>query len=130
MFLAPCAIGGVLRRCSSSPRLDDRRLALHEGRPWSLRDLVGAFHVHPRRDPDFAWAFAGRFLFICAYAFLTTYQAYYLLEQVGSAEAEVPQTGLPRHVWSSRPSWSSPPSALAGCPIAPGGGRSSSPRQR
>ena len=43
-----------------------------------------------RGTPDFAWAFSGRFLFICAYAFLTTYQAYYLLDRVGSAESEVP----------------------------------------
>ena len=90
MFLAPCAIGAVLVVIFAA-RLDDRRLALHDARPWSLRDLVAAFHVHPRRDPDFAWAFAGRFLFICAYAFLTTYQAFYLLEQVGSSETEVPR---------------------------------------
>jgi MFS family permease len=37
-----------------------------------------------------AWAFASRFLFVLAYAFLTTYQAYYLLDKIGSAEADVP----------------------------------------
>jgi MFS family permease len=37
-----------------------------------------------------AWAFASRFLFVLAYAFLTTYQAYYLLDNIGSAEADVP----------------------------------------
>jgi MFS family permease len=30
-------------------------------------------------------------MFILAYAFLVTYQAYYLLEKIGSAKAEVPQ---------------------------------------
>jgi MFS family permease len=90
MFLAPCAIGAVLV-VTFAARLDDRRLAPDDARPWSLRDLLAAFAMHPRRDPDFAWAFAGRFLFICAYAFLTTYQAFYLLEQVGSSEAEVPR---------------------------------------
>ncbi len=30
-------------------------------------------------------------MFILAYAFLTTYQAYYLLDKIGSAEADVPQ---------------------------------------
>ena len=29
-------------------------------------------------------------MFLLAYAFLTTYQAYYLLEQIGTAEADVP----------------------------------------
>lgn len=90
MFLAPCAIGAVLVVLFAAT-LDDRRLALPDAGRWSLRDLVAAFRVHPRRDPDFAWAFAGRFLFICAFAFLTTYQAFYLLEQVGSSEADVPR---------------------------------------
>lgn len=90
MFLTPCAIGAVLVLAFAA-RLNDRRLDPHDAQPWSMRDLSAAFHVHPRRDPDFAWAFAGRFLFICAYAFLTTYQAFYLLEHVGTAESEVPR---------------------------------------
>ncbi len=89
MFLTPCAIGAVFVVFFAG-RLDDRRLA-GDVRPWSLRDLVAAFHLNPRRSPDFSWAFIGRFLFISAYAFLTTYQAYYLIERVGSAEGEVPR---------------------------------------
>jgi MFS family permease len=45
----------------------------------------------PRTSPDFAWAFASRFMFLMAYAFLATYQAYYLLDKIGSARADVPQ---------------------------------------
>src|SRR5207237_6757110 len=48
-------------------------------------------YVNPRKSPDFAWAFASRLMFVLAYAFLVTYQAYYLLEKIGSTEAEVPQ---------------------------------------
>jgi MFS family permease len=51
---------------------------------------VGAFYFDPRRSPDFAWAFVSRFLFISAFAFLVTYQAYYLIARIRSAEAEVP----------------------------------------
>ena len=58
---------------------------------WSLRQLAGTFYVNPRRNPDFAWAFLSRFLFVMAYAFLVTYQAYYLLAEVGSAESDVPR---------------------------------------
>ena len=90
MFLTPCAIGGCLVLLFVS-RLEDRRLDAEAARRWTLRDLVAAFHLDPRRSPDFSWAFAGRFLFICAYAFLTTYQAYYLIDRVGSAEADVPR---------------------------------------
>jgi len=36
---------------------------------WSLREFVSTFYVAPRTSPDFAWAFASRFLFILAYGF-------------------------------------------------------------
>ena len=49
------------------------------------------FYVNPRVSPDFAWAFASRFLLVLAFAFLTTYQAYYLLDRLGSAEDDVPR---------------------------------------
>jgi MFS family permease len=90
MFLAPCAIAGFFILLFAV-RLDDRRLD-RGGRPaWSRRELAGTFYVNPRKAPDFAWAFASRFMFVLAYAFLTTYQAYYLLDKIGSAEADVPQ---------------------------------------
>jgi MFS family permease len=90
MFLAPCVIGGFFVLLFAV-RLHDRRLAAADRPAWSLRELAGTFYVSPRQSPDFAWAFASRFLFVLAYAFLVTYQAYYLLEQIGSAEADVPR---------------------------------------
>jgi MFS family permease len=90
MFLAPCAIGGLFIVLFTA-NLRDRRLVAAEKPPWSLRQLGSAFFVHPRRNPDFAWAFASRFMFVLAYAFLTTYQAYYLLEKLNSAEDDVPR---------------------------------------
>jgi MFS family permease len=90
MFLAPCAIGGFFIVLFAL-YLDDRRLAPADKPPWSLRQLLGTYYVSPRRHPDFTWAFASRFMFILAYAFLVTYQAYYLLDHLGSSEDEVPQ---------------------------------------
>jgi len=90
MFLAPCAIGGFFIVLFAT-YLDDRRLAPADRPPWSLRQLLGSYYVSPRRHPDFAWAFASRFMFILAYAFLVTYQAYYLLDHLGSSEDDVPQ---------------------------------------
>ena len=90
MFLAPCAIGGFFIVLFTL-YLDDRRLSPTEKPPWSLGQLLGTYYVSPRRHPDFAWAFASRFMFILAYAFLVTYQAYYLLDHLGSSEDEVPQ---------------------------------------
>jgi MFS family permease len=90
MFLAPCAVGGLLI-LPFVLTLKDRRLAKADKPAWSLRELATTFYVSPRRSPDFAWVFASRFLVIVAYAFLITFQAYYLLDRLGSAEADVPQ---------------------------------------
>jgi MFS family permease len=90
MFLAPCAIGGFFILLFAVT-LKDRRLAKADKPTWSLRELASTFYVNPRKSPDFAWAFASRFMFVLAYAFLITYQAYYLLDKIGSAEADVPQ---------------------------------------
>jgi MFS family permease len=89
MFLVPCAIGGFFVLLFVST-LTDRRLDPADKPSWSLRDLPSTFYVNPRKSPDFAWAFASRFMLLLAYALLTTYQAYYLLDQLGSAEADVP----------------------------------------
>jgi MFS family permease len=90
MFMLPCAIGGSCVLLFAAT-LDDRRLPPGARPAWSMREFAGTFYVSPRRNPDFAWAFASRFLFVMAYAFLTTYQAYYLLDSIHSAAADVPR---------------------------------------
>jgi MFS family permease len=90
MFMAPCAIGGLVILLFAVT-LKDRRLANADKPTWSLREFARTFYVNPRKNPDFAWAFASRFMFLMAYAFLATYQAYYLLDKIGSAQADVPR---------------------------------------
>jgi MFS family permease len=89
-FLAPCAVGGFFILLFALA-LKDRRLAKADRPMWSLREFASTFYVKPRTSPDFAWAFASRFLFLMAYALLTTYEAYYLIQKIGSAVADVPQ---------------------------------------
>ena len=89
MFLAPCVVGGILVLAFAAT-LDDRRLAVSDRPPWSLRQLAGTYYVSPRRHPDFAWVFASRFLLVLAFAFLVTYLAYYLIDHLGSDEDDVP----------------------------------------
>jgi hypothetical protein len=97
MFLVPCAIAGCFILLFAVT-LNDRRLAREDKPAWSVREIASTFDVNPRKSPDFAWAFASRLMFVLAYAFLITYQAYYLLEKIGSTVAEVPQQiFLPRH---------------------------------
>ena len=90
MFMVPCAVAGVIILLFAVT-LDDRRLDGADKPAWSWRELATTFWVSPRTSPDFAWAFASRFMFVLAYAFLTTYTAYYLLDHLGSAEPAVPQ---------------------------------------
>jgi MFS family permease len=90
MFMAPCAIGGFFILLFALT-LKDRRLSAEDRPTWSLREFAGTFYVDPRKNPDFGWAFVSRLMFVLAYAFLVTYQAYYLLDKIRSAEADVPQ---------------------------------------
>jgi MFS family permease len=90
MFLVPCAIGGFFILLFAVT-LQDRRLAKEEKPAWSLREFASIIYVSPRKNPDFAWAFGSRFMFVMAYAFLVSYQAFYLLDKIGSAQADVPQ---------------------------------------
>ena len=90
MFLVPCAVAAAFILLFAVT-LPDRRLERGDRPAWSVRELASTFWVSPRRNPDFAWAFTSRFLFVLAYAFLVTYQAYYLLDHLGSTEADVPQ---------------------------------------
>jgi MFS family permease len=90
MFGFPCAIGGLFIVIFALS-VKDRRLPKADKPAWSAREFASTFYVSPRENPDFAWAFASRFMFVLAYAFLTTYQAYYLLDKIGSAQADVPR---------------------------------------
>jgi MFS family permease len=87
-FLAPLLVGGVLVVIFTTV-LHDRRLDVAERPPWSLRQALGTVYVSPRANPDFAWAFTSRFMLVMAYAFLVTYQAYYLIDEVGVSQGEV-----------------------------------------
>lgn len=89
MFLMPCLVGAAPVILFAAG-LRDRRLDPADRPPWSLRELVGSLYVNPRRHPDFAWAFLSRFMLVMGFAFLVTYQAYYLIEQVGSSKGDVP----------------------------------------
>jgi MFS family permease len=89
MFLAPCLVGG-LAILWFLWRLDDRRLDPSGRAPWSWGELARTFWVRPKAGGDFLWAFSSRFLFVFAYACLTSYEAFYLLDHLGSAKGDVP----------------------------------------
>ena len=86
MFLAPCAIGGFFVLLFAVT-LTDRRLARADKPKWWLPEFASTFYVNPRKNPDFSWAFTSRFMFVIAYAFLVTYQAYHRVQRDGGADA-------------------------------------------
>jgi MFS family permease len=90
MFVAPCIVAGAVMLLFAA-RLDDRQQTSPDQEPWSLAEFARTFYISPRAHPDFAWAFASRFLFVTAYAFLTTYQVFFLLDRVGTSKHDVPQ---------------------------------------
>ena len=95
MFMAPCVVAGVVLLLFVA-RLDDpHSSARSEREPWSLADFARTFYVSPARHADFAWAFVSRFLFVTAYAFLTTYQAFFLLDRVGTSRRRRAAAGVP-----------------------------------
>jgi MFS family permease len=51
--------------------------------PWSWTAFLAGFWIDPRRHPDFAWAFAARFLFILGYFVVTAFQLYILTDYIG-----------------------------------------------
>lgn len=56
--------------------------------PFRWGAFLRGFWINPRRHPDFAWAFAGRFLLILGYFVVTTYQLYLLTDYIGMSLTE------------------------------------------
>lgn len=90
MFLLPVGVAAVFI-VPFAFVLKDRRLDKSQRPPLSGREFASTFWVNPRQHPSFAWAWLGRFMFILAYAFLTTYQAFYLISHLHSKAADVPR---------------------------------------
>ena len=127
MFLVPCAVGAVFI-LPFVATLDDRLLTAAPTSGWSMRDAFGTFFFAPHRSPDFAWAFASRFLFVSAYAILATYQA--IACRTGSAAPRTTYRTRSSLARSPNPPWPAPRRcSAAASPTGRSGERpSSSPR--
>lgn len=56
--------------------------------PFSIIDFFKSFWVSPKKYPDFAWAFAGRFMMFLGYQGVVTYQLYILQDYIGLSISE------------------------------------------
>lgn len=55
-------------------------------RPISLKEFLKGFWIDPRRYPDFAWAFAGRFTIYMGYQAVAAYLLYILRDYIGLSD--------------------------------------------
>lgn len=62
---------------------------------WSWKAFLSGFWIDPRRNPDFAWAFAARFLFILGYFVVVAFQLYILTDYLRLPVAEANATMVP-----------------------------------
>lgn len=87
-FLVPGVIGvasaGVLAAV-----MKDRPARPGAFGPYTLREFARSFWVNPRRHPDFAWNFAGRFLVFTGASCVTSYQVYFLMDRLGYTDDTV-----------------------------------------
>ncbi|NTI78041.1 MFS transporter [Rhizobium rhizogenes] len=92
MFLVPTAIG-LVTIIGFALLLDDRPTD-NEPAPRGnlLGELAASFWVNPVKYRDFGYAWLSRFLVFFGFAVLTSYQVYYLTDQLGVAEAGIGQT--------------------------------------
>jgi MFS family permease len=89
IFLVPAAIA-LAGALALTWVLPDHRLAPAQRSQYGWREFLGSFWINPLRFPDFAWAWASRFLLYGGVALLMTYQEFYLIRQLGCAPAEAP----------------------------------------
>jgi MFS family permease len=95
MFLVPSVIGLVLIVVYVLTTRD-RVLSPNLRQPFRASTLLKAFAFNPRRNPDFAWAWLGRFFITLSFAAGSTYQVYFLNDRLGVPieQAALYQLGL------------------------------------
>ncbi|ACT60359.1 MFS transporter [Hirschia baltica] len=59
---------------------------------FNLTDFLKSFWISPRKHPDFAWAFAGRFTIYMGYQAVITYMLYILQDYIGLSKTDANTT--------------------------------------
>ncbi len=64
-------------------KLDDKPLARDARPPFKLGAFIAALWVNPRKHPDFAFAWLGRFMVLVALSLVQGYMLYFLQDAIG-----------------------------------------------
>ncbi|MDR1634315.1 MAG: MFS transporter [Bifidobacteriaceae bacterium] len=87
MIIVP-AILGVAGVFTLAFLLKDRILRRQDATPFHLASFLKGFWVSPRKYPDFAWAWLGRFLIFFGFASYNNYQIYFLQDRFGYSSSQ------------------------------------------
>lgn len=93
MFIWPSTIA-VIAVTVFSLFLDDRKLEFRAADDSSVVRSLRSFWISPRASPDFALAFASRFLLFVGLATLMNNQVYFLMERLGTSSTDIPEKML------------------------------------
>jgi MFS family permease len=84
---------GIMAACFAFVLLNpEPARTLEPPAPFRVGSFLGSFWVSPRKHPDFAWAFAGRFTIYMGYQAVVTYLLYILEDHIGLSQAEANRT--------------------------------------
>lgn len=64
-------------------KLDDKPLARDARPPFRLGDFLAGLWINPRKHPDFAFAWLGRFMVLVALSLVQSYMLYFLQDVLG-----------------------------------------------
>lgn len=89
VFLLPAVVGVLLIAAFVvfAPEQDSRRLA--SAGPLSFGSVLGSFVFNPCQHPDFAWTWAGRFVFFLGLSLTTSYATFFYAQRMDLSVAEV-----------------------------------------
>jgi MFS family permease len=88
MFMVPTVIG-LLTVVLLVVVLKDRPADKTQIAPYTFKEFLHTFYVHPRKYPDFSWNLLSRFLIWTGLCCLTTYEAYLLIDRYGYTTGNV-----------------------------------------
>ncbi|MFG2000318.1 MFS transporter, partial [Spirillospora sp. NPDC048911] len=88
--VATLAVPYLVQKEDPAPARDRRREkgGREQGRRRSVRGLLTDLYVSPRHNPDFAWAWGGRFFSQLASSLATLYLLYFLRDEVRLADPD------------------------------------------
>jgi len=90
LFLVPGVVGVVaMTLFVLLVREPDSRGLDLPSEPLSLSSMVRTYTFSPRRNPDFAWNWFGKFLFVIGLTFNTTFTTFFLADRMDATVEEV-----------------------------------------